>query len=72
MVVSSEEHHDPLETMTVAEVAEILKCNNETVRRMIARGELRAVTLGRRKRIPRVELEDYILNGGSTNGSHGE
>lgn len=56
-------HRDPLELMTVAEVAQLLKFSSRTVRKRIAVGELRAVTLGCSTRVPRVEVERYIAAG---------
>jgi excisionase family DNA binding protein len=44
-------------TMTVEEVAEVLHCNQVTVRRMIARQELNAYRVGRSQMI-RVRRED--------------
>lgn len=43
--------------LTVPEVASDLRCSQVTVRRMIARGELRRVKVGRLDRIPRSEVE---------------
>ena len=39
----------PDEFLTVAEVAELLKLNQQTIRNMIDRGELPAVRVGRRR-----------------------
>ena|SRR5947209_1592605 len=49
--------------LTVAEVAEILKLNQQTVRNWIDQGSLPAVRLGRRVRIRRSELERLIDEG---------
>lgn len=60
MTTTNGAHRDPLELMTVAEVARIMKLNPGTVRREIRIGHLRSVRLGRSVRVPRVALEDYL------------
>jgi excisionase family DNA binding protein len=46
---------------TVAEVAALLKLNQQTVRNMVDRGELRAVRVGQRRvRIRRSELDRFL------------
>jgi excisionase family DNA binding protein len=57
---------DNEEFLTVAEVAELLKINQQTVRNWIDRGELAAVRAGRRVRIRRSALEE-VLTAVSTN-----
>jgi excisionase family DNA binding protein len=49
------------EFLTVAEVAAMLKLNQQTVRNWIDQGTLSAVRIGRRVRIRRVDL-DRLLN----------
>jgi excisionase family DNA binding protein len=51
--------------LTVAEVAELLKLNQQTVRNWIDQGSLPAVRVGRRVRIRRSDLE-RLLEEGST------
>ncbi len=51
--------------LTVAEVAELLKLNQQTVRNWIDQGSLPALRVGRRVRIRRSELE-RVLEQGST------
>lgn len=51
------------EFLTVAEVAEILKLNPQTVRNWIDRGELPALRIGRRVRIRRAEFDRFIEQG---------
>ena len=46
--------------MTVAEVAQQLRVNAETVRRLIGRGEIRATRIGRCVRITPAAVEEYI------------
>jgi excisionase family DNA binding protein len=47
--------------LTVAEVAEVLRLNQQTVRNIIDRGELRAARVGpRRVRIRQSDLETFI------------
>lgn len=51
--------------LTVAEVAEMLKLNQQTVRNWIDQGSLPALRVGRRVRIRRSDLE-RVLEEGST------
>jgi excisionase family DNA binding protein len=51
--------------LTVAEVAELLKLNQQTVRNWIDQGSLPAVRVGRRVRIRRTDLE-RVLDQGAT------
>jgi excisionase family DNA binding protein len=53
--------------LTVAEVAELLKLNQQTVRNWIDQGSLPALRVGRRVRIRRADLE-RLLEEGSTAG----
>jgi excisionase family DNA binding protein len=52
--------------MTVAEVATILKLNQQTVRNWIDGGKLPAIHVGRRVRIKRSDFERLIEQGYST------
>jgi excisionase family DNA binding protein len=54
--------------LTVAEVAEWFKVNQQTVRNWIDQGRLPAVRVGRRVRIRRSDF-DRILEGGSRGGA---
>jgi excisionase family DNA binding protein len=54
--------------LTVAEVAEMLKLNQQTVRNWIDQGSLPALRVGRRVRIRRSDLE-RLLEEGSTAGA---
>src|SRR5437588_8799182 len=54
--------------LTVAEVAEMLKLNQQTVRNWIDQGSLPALRVGRRVRIRRSDLE-RVLEQGSTTGA---
>lgn len=49
--------------LTVAEVAEMLKLNQQTVRNWIDQGSLRALRVGRRVRIKRSDLERVLEEG---------
>jgi len=49
-----------VQLLTVEEVAERLRVHPKTVRRMLARGELGRVTLGRAVRIREDELEQLV------------
>lgn len=53
-------HLDPLELMTLDEVAAIIRRSRRTLERDAAAGRLRTVKLGRSTRVPRAELERYI------------
>jgi excisionase family DNA binding protein len=50
--------------LTVAETAAHLHVHQNTVRRLLARGELTPVRVGRAVRIQRAELEAYVRGGG--------
>jgi len=49
--------------LTVAEVAEMLKLNQQTVRNWIDQGSLPALRVGRRVRIKRSDLERVLADG---------
>jgi excisionase family DNA binding protein len=49
--------------LTVAEVADMLKLNQQTVRNWIDQGSLRALRVGRRVRIKRSDLERMLEEG---------
>jgi excisionase family DNA binding protein len=51
---------DKTEFFTVAEVAALLKINEQTVRNWIDRGDLAAVRAGRRVRIRRSALDEVL------------
>lgn len=51
------------EFLTVAEVAELLKLNQQTVRNWIDQGSLPALKVGRRVRIRRSDLERVLADG---------
>jgi excisionase family DNA binding protein len=54
----------PDEFLTVAEVAELLKLNQQTIRNMIDRGELGAVRVGQRRvRIRQSQLDAFLAAG---------
>ena len=59
--------------LTVAEVAELLRLNQQTVRNWIDQGSLPALRVGRRVRIKRSDLDRLIAEGynaGSNTGGH--
>jgi excisionase family DNA binding protein len=67
---------DPEEFLTVAEVAETLKLNQQTVRNWIDQGSLPALRVGRRVRILRSDFErmleeGYTATGGPTGREQG-
>jgi excisionase family DNA binding protein len=49
--------------LTVAEVADVLKLNQQTVRNWIDQGSLPALRVGRRVRIKRSDFERLLANG---------
>jgi excisionase family DNA binding protein len=59
--MTSGEHEDSF--LTVAEVAELLKLNQQTVRNWIDAGSLPAIRVGRRVRIKRADLDRILENG---------
>ena len=54
--------------LTVAEVAELLKLNQQTVRNWIDQGSLPALRVGRRVRIRRADLERMLESGSTVGG----
>lgn len=52
--------------LTVAEVAELLRLNQQTVRNWIDQGSLPALRVGRRVRIRRSDLERVLEEGATT------
>jgi len=49
------------EIMTPQQVAEYLQLNTDTVYRLIRRKQLAAIRIGRTYRIPREDLEEFLL-----------
>lgn len=49
--------------LTVAEVADMLRVSNMTVYRLIKRGELTAIRVGKNYRIRQQALDDYLDQG---------
>lgn len=49
-----------MELLTVDETAQLLKVSTVTVRRFIARGDLRSVKIGRQRRIERQDVEQFV------------
>ena len=65
-------HSDPEESyLTVAEVAETLKLNQQTVRNWIDQGSLPALRVGRRVRIKRSDFERILEESYSGTNRHG-
>jgi excisionase family DNA binding protein len=60
---------DDDEFLTVAEVAQTLKLNQQTVRNWIDQGSLPALRIGRRVRIRRADFERLIEAGATRTGS---
>jgi excisionase family DNA binding protein len=57
-------HYDPLDLLTLDEVAALTKRHRRTVERDVVAGRLRTVKLGRSTRVPRTELERYLAESG--------
>jgi excisionase family DNA binding protein len=51
------------EFLTVNEIAEHLRLNQQTVRNWIDQGQLRAVRVGRRVRVRRADFDDLVSAG---------
>ncbi len=67
------EHRDMEDSfLTVAEVADVLKLNQQTVRNWIDQGSLPAVKVGRRVRIKRKDLDHLVEQGYRTTGAHAQ
>lgn len=64
VAADSAPHWDPLDLLTVAQVADLIKQHPRSVRRHIAAGRITAVYLGSSVRVPRAALEDFIRSGG--------
>ena len=60
---------DESEFLTVAEVAQTLKLNQQTIRNWIDQGSLPALRIGRRVRIRRSDFERLIEAGATQAGS---
>jgi excisionase family DNA binding protein len=48
--------------LSVTEVAELLRIHRATVYDLLATGELRSTTLGRRRLIPRAALDEFVAS----------
>jgi excisionase family DNA binding protein len=55
----------PAALLTTNESADVLRCCAKTITNLIARGQLKAVRLGKAVRIERSELERFIAAGGA-------
>jgi excisionase family DNA binding protein len=51
--------------LTTPEAADVLRCCAKTITNLIARGQLKAVRLGKAVRVERAELERFIAAGGA-------
>ena len=60
-----------LALLHVDEAATILNVSSKTIRRLLARGDLKAVRIGRLVRIRFSELENLIARGGAYEGGSG-
>jgi excisionase family DNA binding protein len=56
------EHLAQVRFLTVAEVARTMHVSKMTVYRLVHRGELPAVRVGRSFRVPRRAVEDFLSN----------
>lgn len=55
-MTTDEEHR----VLTVSEVAEILRVGRNLVYRMVERGEIPAIRVGRKIRVPKTALDRYL------------
>ena len=51
---------DPLELLSVTELAELWKLSPTTIRKFLASGELASVQLGSRRLVPRIAAEEFM------------
>lgn len=54
----------PTPMLTSAEVAEVLRCSRHKAAALLAAGDLRGRKVGGRWRVPRSEVERYMMAGG--------
>ena len=59
-MTDSRNQFDPLEALTVSKVAELLHVSRPTVEKHIKAGELASITIGRCRRVRRIDLEDFL------------
>lgn len=52
--------YDPLDLLSVAQLAELWKVHPKTIRKWIDSGDLASVQLGSRRRVPRAAAEDFV------------
>ena len=52
--------YNPLEMLTVVQVGKLLNVSRPTVEKFIRLGELASMTIGRCRRVRRIDLEDFI------------
>ena len=57
-----------MELMTVKEVSKVLKVSRQAVCKAISEGRIKALKVGKRYRISKDWLEEYLKNGGDNNG----
>ena len=53
-----------MELMTVTEVSKVLKVSRQAVCKAISEGRIKALKVGKRYRISKEWLEEYLRNGG--------
>ena len=63
MKMCAEDADKPFEAFTVDEVASSLHVTTKTVRRLIWKGELGSIHVGRAVRVTRRQLADYVEGG---------
>jgi excisionase family DNA binding protein len=69
MITSASKGYDPLDLLSISELAELWSVHPTTVRRWIAAGELESVQLGSRRRVPRAAAEDYMRRHSTRDGT---
>jgi excisionase family DNA binding protein len=61
----------PAKMLRLREVSEYLQVNPATVRRLVQKGQLRAIRVGRDLRFDALIVEQWVAAGGSTPGANG-
>jgi len=61
----------PARMLRLREVSEYLQVNPATVRRLVQKGQLRAIRVGRDLRFDALIVEQWVAAGGSTPGANG-
>ncbi len=58
-------HGPPLRLLTIQQTAGELNCSTKSTRRLMEKGALRAVRIGRAVRVTRESVEQFVAAGGA-------